>query len=146
MAAVKRDAVLGLMGRGYPGELILAWADNLNTRWLGRALHAKGSTGFLLEDNTRALGSAFFQGGRVKSLYVRPQCWRRGAGRILLEACEAAAREKGAERIALFAALDSRAFYRSLGYREIKRGGQNLPGGQVLTGWEMEKPLAWRGY
>ena len=141
MAAVKQAAILGLKDKGYPEELLTAWAENLNTRWLGRTLYGKGTAGFLLVYNGLAFGTSLFQGGRVKALYVRPRCWRMGAGGLLLRACESLARQKNLERVGLFAALNSRPFYRGQGYRELKSREQELPGGQLLTGWEMEKNL-----
>ncbi|WP_375393647.1 GNAT family N-acetyltransferase [uncultured Sphingomonas sp.] len=53
---------------------------------------------------------------RIRAFFVSPDHARRGAGTMLLAACEDAARAHGFRRAALMATLPGIPFYRALGY------------------------------
>lgn len=58
---------------------------------------------------------------RVRAMYTHPAHVRRGIGRMILDACEAAAKREGFRRIELAATLAGEPLYRACGYEEIER-------------------------
>jgi GNAT superfamily N-acetyltransferase len=58
---------------------------------------------------------------RVRAMYTHPAQVRRGIGRMILDACEAAARAEGFRRVELAATLAGEPLYRACGYSEIER-------------------------
>jgi putative acetyltransferase len=55
----------------------------------------------------------------VRAVYVRPEVAREGVGSALLADLEAAARERGAETLGLWASLNAVPFYESQGYARV---------------------------
>lgn len=78
---------------------------------------------------------------RVRAMFVGPAFARRGLGRRILEACEAAARAHGFARAELMATLPGVPLYRAAGYVEHERFDVNLPDGVALPCIRMTKPL-----
>lgn len=69
---------------------------------------------------------------RIRAMYTAPEFVRRGIGRMILNLCEAAARDAGYDRAELVATLGGEPLYRAAGYREIERfeddrGGAPVP-------------------
>lgn len=69
---------------------------------------------------------------RVRAMYTHPDHVRRGIGRMILDLCEAAARDAGYDRIELVATMGGEPLYLSAGYVEIERfkddrGGVPVP-------------------
>lgn len=69
---------------------------------------------------------------RIRAMYTHPDHARRGVGRHVLGACEAAARAEGFCRAELMATLAGEPLYRACGYAEIERladarGGAPVP-------------------
>ena len=69
---------------------------------------------------------------RVRAMYTHPDFVRRGVGRLILDLCEAAAREAGFDRVELVATLGGEPLYRACGYQDISafnddRGGTPVP-------------------
>ncbi len=58
---------------------------------------------------------------RVRAMYTRPEFARRGVGRAILDASEAAARAEGFTRVELMATLSGEPLYKACGYREVER-------------------------
>lgn len=58
---------------------------------------------------------------RIRAMYTDPRFVRRGVGRRVLAACEAAAAVAGFARAELMATLAGAPLYRVAGYREIER-------------------------
>jgi GNAT superfamily N-acetyltransferase len=54
-------------------------------------------------------------------MYTHPAHVRRGVGRMILAACEDAARREGFARVELAATLAGEPLYRECGYDEIER-------------------------
>lgn len=69
---------------------------------------------------------------RVRAMYTNPAFARRGVGRMVLEACEQAARREGFDRLELMATMSGRPLYTAYGFVEIDpivdaRGGGGAP-------------------
>ena len=70
---------------------------------------------------------------RIRAMYTDPDWARRGIGRLVLEACEAAARAHGFRRAELMGTLAGEPLYRASGYEPIERiesapiGGVTVP-------------------
>ncbi|SAL50362.1 N-acetyltransferase GCN5 [Caballeronia udeis] len=73
--------------------------------------------------------------GEVETLYIAPWCWRKGIGRILIDAARHALRSAGYTDVALWVLLDNRrarAFYKRSGFvcdnssRGVQLGGKWL--------------------
>jgi GNAT superfamily N-acetyltransferase len=70
---------------------------------------------------------------RVRAMYTHPDFTRRGIGRMILAACEAAAAAEGFRSCELAATLAGEPLYRACGYQEIERfsargsNGINVP-------------------
>ena len=82
---------------------------------------------------------------RVRAMFVRSDWTRRGLGRAILDACEAAARAEGFSTLALMATLPGEQLYRAFGFREIERVEITLADGVVLVGVAMERPISRSG-
>jgi GNAT superfamily N-acetyltransferase len=57
---------------------------------------------------------------RVRAMYTHPDHTRKGVGRKVLDACEAAARGEGFSRVEMAATMGGVPLYRSCGYHEIE--------------------------
>jgi GNAT superfamily N-acetyltransferase len=79
---------------------------------------------------------------RVRAMFVREDHTRRGLGRAILEACEAAANAQGFRLLALMATLPGEPLYRSFGFREVERVEITLPDGTQVPCVAMDKPVA----
>jgi GNAT superfamily N-acetyltransferase len=69
---------------------------------------------------------------RVRAMYTHPAHARRGVGRMVLAACEAAARAEGFTRLELMSTLSGRPLYAAYGFEAVEevvddRGGAPVP-------------------
>lgn len=72
------------------------------------------------------------EAARIRAMYTAPAFARRGVGRAVLAACEAAARQAGFSRAELMGTLAGEPLYRSAGYVVVEevedaRGGVPVP-------------------
>ncbi len=74
--------------------------------------HAAGRDAALLDPKTDA--------ARVRAMYTDPDHTRKGVGRVILEACEAAARAEGFSRVEMAATMGGVPLYRACGYHDIE--------------------------
>jgi GNAT superfamily N-acetyltransferase len=74
-------------------------------------------------------------------MFVAPAWARRGIGRMLLSACEDAARREGFARAELMATLPGVPLYRASGYADLEPFDVELPDGVRLPCIRMEKRL-----
>jgi GNAT superfamily N-acetyltransferase len=78
---------------------------------------------------------------RVRAMFVGPSWARRGFGKMILAACEDAARAEGFIRVELMATLPGVPLYRATGYIDQERFDVILPDGVPLPCIRMTKPL-----
>jgi GNAT superfamily N-acetyltransferase len=57
---------------------------------------------------------------RVRAMYTHPDHIRKGVGRMVLDACEAAARAEGFSRVEMAATVGGVPLYRACGYHDIE--------------------------
>jgi GNAT superfamily N-acetyltransferase len=95
--------------------------------------HTAGRDSRLLDPGTEP--------ARVRAMYTAPAFARRGAGRRILQLCEAAARAEGFSRAELGATAGGEPLYRACGYSEIERLEVPTPGGVTVPITRMGKML-----
>jgi GNAT superfamily N-acetyltransferase len=78
---------------------------------------------------------------RVRAMYTHPHFTRRGIGRMILDACEAAAEAEGFATCELAATLAGEPLYRACGYHQIERFSAETPQGIAVPLVRMGKPL-----
>jgi GNAT superfamily N-acetyltransferase len=78
---------------------------------------------------------------RVRAMFVHPRWERRGIGRLIVAACEDAAREAGFTRMELLATLTGRPLYLACGYEPIEDVEWTMPDGVRMGGTRMAKAL-----
>ena len=74
--------------------------------------HSAGRDAALLDPATDA--------ARVRAMYTDPDHTRKGVGRLILDACEAAARAEGFSRVEMAATMGGEPLYRACGYDVIE--------------------------
>lgn len=74
--------------------------------------HSAGRDAALLDPKVDA--------ARVRAMYTHPDHARKGVGRIILDACEAAARAEGFARVEMAATVGGVPLYRACGYHDIE--------------------------
>ncbi len=74
--------------------------------------HSAGRDAAFLDPKTDA--------ARVRAMYTHPDHTRKGVGRLILDACEAAARAEGFSRVEMAATMGGVPLYRVCGYHDIE--------------------------
>ena len=82
----------------------------------------------------------------VRSVFVAPECTRRGIAHALMHRIETDAAAAGITQLQLTATLSGEAFYRAIGYAAEPRGHVELPDGSRFGCVKMKKPLASRAF
>jgi len=78
---------------------------------------------------------------RVRAMFVRADWTRRGLGRRILEACEAAARDEGFRELTLVATLPGVPLYLDYGFQPIAELEVELTDGVKIDCVSMAKPI-----
>ncbi len=78
---------------------------------------------------------------RVRLMFTRSNCTRRGLGRRTLEACEAAAKSEGFSTLTLMATMAGLPLYTSFGFEITERAQIPMPDGTTIEGASMQKPI-----
>jgi GNAT superfamily N-acetyltransferase len=81
------------------------------------------------------------EAARVRAMYTHPDFTRRGIGRMILDACEAAAAAEGFRSCELAATLAGEPLYRACGYRPIESFTAATPQGVDVPLIRMGKAL-----
>ena len=79
---------------------------------------------------------------RIRAMFTRADWTRRGLGRRILDACEAAARREGFRTLALGATLSGLPLYVAYGFETIEEFDVTMPDGVTIPCVAMEKPIA----
>jgi GNAT superfamily N-acetyltransferase len=79
---------------------------------------------------------------RVRAMFVRGDWTRRGLGREILEACEAAARAEGFNRLVLGATLPGVRLYEAFGFRTVEPITVTMPDGVSVRALSMERDIS----
>ncbi|PTS87773.1 MULTISPECIES: GNAT family N-acetyltransferase [unclassified Caulobacter] len=99
--------------------------------------HSAGRDAALLDPATDA--------ARVRAMYTHPAHTRKGVGRLVLEACEAAARAEGFARVEMAATMGGVPLYRACGYEDIEPFTAKTSSGYEVPLIRMGKSLAEAG-
>jgi GNAT superfamily N-acetyltransferase len=78
---------------------------------------------------------------RVRAMYTHPDFKRRGIGRLILDLCEAAARDAGFKKVELMATMSGEPLYKACGYYQIERITAASRDGVDVPGVRMGKDL-----
>jgi GNAT superfamily N-acetyltransferase len=92
------------------------------------------------DDDDRVLDPAT-EAAHVRAMFVRPDRTRRGFGRGILEAAQAAARAEGFTRLDLMATLPGVPLYRAFGFRDVERVPITMPDGVSIACLVMDRPI-----
>lgn len=92
------------------------------------------------EGDARMLDPAT-EAARVRAMFTRADWTRRGLGRRILEACEAAAKAEGFRTLALMSTMPGLPLYESYGFAVIERVQIPMPDGSSIAGASMTKPI-----
>ena len=78
---------------------------------------------------------------RIRAMYTDPGFTRRGIGRLILDTCEAAAREAGFARLEMMATAAGEPLYEACGYHVVQRVDRMAAEGVAVPGAVMAKDL-----
>jgi GNAT superfamily N-acetyltransferase len=79
---------------------------------------------------------------RVRAMFVRGDWTRRGLGRRILDACEAAAKQEGFRTLVLSATMSGLPLYLAYGFERLEDQEMTMPDGVTITCVAMRKPIA----
>ena len=82
-----------------------------------------------------------FDPARIRAFFVHPHFIRQGLARMILAACENAARAAGFTRAELVATLTGEPLYTATGYQVLERYDIPLPNGLTLPAVKMARSL-----
>jgi GNAT superfamily N-acetyltransferase len=81
------------------------------------------------------------EAAHIRAMFVRPDWARRGLGRRIIEASEAAAKAQGFATMSLMATLPGESLYAACGFCELERTDVITPNGTPLPCVAMNKPI-----
>ena len=141
LLAVHVASIRGVCASHYTAAQIEAWAAPKRAEDYKTAM-ASGTL-LVAEDGGTIVGFGDCgHQGVVRGLYLHPDRLGAGIGRRLLDALEAAARQRGITEMQLHSSLNAIPFYERAGY--VRRGAKDfeLPGGSSLECHLMTKMLS----
>jgi putative acetyltransferase len=138
--AVRARAIRHGCASHYPPEELAAWTTRATPATCADAIATRHVIVAEREDG-RVAGYAQLdvQEGTVEAVYVDPDCARRGVGRALMDAVEAAARALGLPGLVVEASLNSVPFYGAIGYGHECWAQHSLGGGHRIACAVMSK-------
>lgn len=107
--------------------------------WSYRATLYGGDAGAVVRDAAKLDPAK--DAARIRAMYTDPDFTRRGIGRMVLDANEAAARAAGFRRAELMATLAGEPLYGACGYTPIERVERMADRGAAVPGVRMGKEL-----
>ena len=78
---------------------------------------------------------------RIRAMFTRADWTRRGLGRRILEACEAAAKAEGFRTLALMATMPGVPLYAAYGFRPVADAEVLMPDGTTVASVSMERTI-----
>jgi GNAT superfamily N-acetyltransferase len=78
---------------------------------------------------------------RIRAFFIAPQAARKGVGKAIFEACQAAAKADGFQRLELMATLPGVPFYAAIGFQKVEDVVDVLPNGVPLAFVLMQKHI-----
>ena len=78
---------------------------------------------------------------RIRAMFTRVDWTRRGLGRRILEACEAAAKAEGFRNLALASTMPGLPLYENYGFTVTDRHEVRMPDGTVIAAADMSKSI-----
>ena len=130
-----------LCAKDYTPRQIESWTRYKSADNYRGGMVEGGEAIFVAEVEGRIIGFASLEADEITSVYVAPARISRGAGRALVEAAEAHARDQGVETIRLRSTITAIGFYQKMGYRRVEETVFVLRDGVPLECVWMDKPL-----
>ena len=119
IAVLKASAIRVSAAGYYPASALEAWASSVRVEAIERAVAT--TTAYLAVTDHGIVGYCNLMGDEVDQLYVRPDHGGRGVARLLYEHVEAAAVDRGIERLPATASLRSAPVFLRFGFEEDER-------------------------
>ncbi|MGD8562515.1 MAG: GNAT family N-acetyltransferase [Desulfarculaceae bacterium] len=138
-------AVEALAGGHYQEEVLQAWAGNVTVEAINNGLKQAEIIFLVAESLGEIAGFGVLGGGYIRAVYVHPAHQRKGIGSLILGQLEAQARALGTIALRLDASLNAEPFYRSHGYRVLKKAVFKLNQDTGMDSLVMEKRLGGDG-
>lgn len=143
---VHHAAVHASAANTYRPEVLEAWSGVPSEARFARMRQAIASADesiLVAEDARRVIGfgSVVLSLEELRSLYVHPEAWRRGAGAALLAELERLAMGRGLTRLQLKSSLNAEPFYRAAGFVAIGPGTHRIGDGLTMECVRMHKDL-----
>ena len=113
-------SIRALCANDYTPQQIESWVRYKSADNYRKAMSERGEVLFVAERHLKIIGFSQLWKDEITSVYVAPEGKRFGAGRALVEAAEAHARQQGVTEIKLRSTITSIAFYEHLGYRRVE--------------------------
>ena len=138
IAALHHVAVHQLAAPFYPREVLTHWSppvtlSSAERRY--RETQEDGGLTLVAEQNGTLVGFGIVvpEAGEISACYVAPEATRRGIGRALLAAMEAAVSAHSVHEINVRASLNAKSFYSAFGYHVSGRGEYRFEDGTVMV-------------
>jgi putative acetyltransferase len=130
-------AVRGTASRGYPLEVIEAWAPlPVDEDAVKRVLaNADNEHRLIAEIHGRVVGirAIVFETFELRACYVTPMAGGKGVGSALVREIETSAHRQGLDVLTLDSSVTAEPFYRKHGYEVSERGEHILRNGQHMA-------------
>lgn len=146
--AVLHHVAVHRLGAGfYDAEILGRWAPPVTierAERLYRETQANGGVTLVADRQGEIAGYGMVEvaSGRISGCYVAPDLARKGIGRALVSAMEAAIAAGRAPVIHVRASRNARSFYTALGYRVTGRGEHLFDNGTRMVVVHLEKDIS----
>ncbi len=139
VSRMHRGTVRKINNRDYSKKQIKVWSGRTNAKKFRNSI--KSHIQFVAVDKGKIIGlGGFRKDGEFNSLYVHNKYIGKGTGKKLLEKMEKTAVNMGFKKFTINSSLTAKDFYKSQGYRVIRKTVFKRPG-LTLQVYKMEKRL-----